>query len=158
MQLVRVLDNTTLLFEKNLHKSLLCIILCKSLLSTVWILDIVSQSEETISVKIFLFKLSNRNSRKCCELGSELTIKTLLLTLIDFETMLTLSFSFVDFEQVNICCDVIKSLFSDYWSILKMLCIRFCPRPSNFYWHNAFMYSPFLNKKAGDINTPNTTK
>ena len=37
-------------------------------------MDIVSQSEETIPVNIFLFRVSNRKIRKWCELRSELTI------------------------------------------------------------------------------------
>ena len=64
----------------------------------------------------------------------------------------------VDFERVNVCWDVIKSLFKDCWSTLKILCIKCCPRPSNFYCHNALMYNPFLNENAGGINTRNTTK
>ena len=31
-----------------------------------------------------------------------------------------------------------------------MLCIKRCPRPSNFYWQNALIYNPFLNKNAGE--------
>ena len=52
-------------------------------------------------------------------------------------------------EQVNVCWDVIKSLLNGFWPNLKMLCRKCCSRPSNFYWHNALMYS-FLNKNAGD--------
>ena len=40
-------------------------------------IDIVSQSKQAASINIFLFIFSNRNSRKWCELCSELTIKTL---------------------------------------------------------------------------------
>ena len=58
--------------------------------------------------------------------------------------------SLVDFEQINVCWDVIKSLLNDSWSTFKILCIKYFPRPSNFYWHNALMYNPFLNKNAGD--------
>ena len=36
----------------------------------------VSQSEEALPINIFLFKVSNRNTRKWCKLCSELTIKT----------------------------------------------------------------------------------
>ena len=60
------------------------------------------------------------------------------------------SVSLVGFEQVSVCWDIIKSLLNNCWSILKMLCITFFPRPSNFYWHNALMYNPFLNENAGD--------
>ena len=60
------------------------------------------------------------------------------------------SVSLVGFEQVNVCWNIIKSLPNYCWSILKTLCIKFCPRPSNFYWHNALMYNPFLNENAGD--------
>ena len=40
-------------------------------------MDSVLQSEEAIPENIFLFKFSNRNSRKWCELCSELTINTM---------------------------------------------------------------------------------
>ena len=70
----------------------------------------------------------------------------------------TLSFSLVDFEQVNVCWDVIKSSLNDCWSILKMLCTKCCPCQRNFYWHNALMYNPFLNKNAGDISIWNTAE
>ena len=40
-------------------------------------MDIELWSEEAISIKIFLSKLSNRPTRKCCELCSELTTKIL---------------------------------------------------------------------------------
>ena len=40
-------------------------------------MDIVSQSKEAVPINISLFKFSNRNTRKWCELCSELTIKTL---------------------------------------------------------------------------------
>ena len=114
-------------------------------------MNIVSYLEETIPVNIFLFKVRNKNTRKRCESYSELTAKTL-------ERRLTLIFFLVDFEQVNVCWDVIKRLFNDCWSILKMLCIQCCSHPSNFYWHNSLMYNSFLNKNAGDVNTRNTTK
>ena len=39
-------------------------------------MDIVSSSEEAQPINIFPFKFSNRNTRKWCELSSELTIKT----------------------------------------------------------------------------------
>ena len=39
-------------------------------------MDIVSKSEETLPIKIFLFKVSNRNTRKLGDLCSELTKKT----------------------------------------------------------------------------------
>ena len=38
-------------------------------------MDIVLWSEEAISINIVLSKLSNRSTRKCCELCSELTTK-----------------------------------------------------------------------------------
>ena len=90
-------------------------------------MDIVLQSEETIPVNIFLFRASNRNTRKWCELYSELTIK--ILDNVDFD---------------------IKSLLNDCWSIFKMLFRKCCPPLSNFYWHNDLMYNPILNKNAGD--------
>ena len=56
---------------------------------------------------IYLFKASNRNTRKRCEICSKLTLKTperrywlLLLTLNIFHTFF-LVFFFVNFEQVN---------------------------------------------------------
>ena len=49
------------------------------------------------------------------------------------------SVSLVDFEQVNICQNVIKSLLNDFWSILKMLCSKCCSHLSNFDWCNALM-------------------
>ena len=55
----------------------------------------------------------------------------------DFRTTSTSSVYLFDFEQVNVYWDVIKSLLNDFRSILKMLCIKCCPLPSNFYWHNA---------------------
>ena len=64
----------------------------------------------------------------------------------------TSSIFLVDFEQVDVCWDVIESLFNDFWPILKMLCNKCCSHPSNFYWHNAFMYS-FLKKNVGDTFT-----
>ena len=67
-------------------------------------------------------------------------------------TTSTSSDSLVDFEQVNVCWDVIKSLLNDFWPILKMLCSKCCSCPSNFYWYNALMYS-FLNKNADDTFT-----
>ena len=49
------------------------------------------------------------------------------------------SVSLVDFEQVNVCWNVIKSLLNDFWSILKMLCSKCCSHLSNFGWCNALM-------------------
>ena len=49
------------------------------------------------------------------------------------------SVSLVDFEQVNVCQNVIKSLLNDFWSILKMLCSKCCSHLSNFDWCNALM-------------------
>ena len=66
----------------------------------------------------------------------------------DIRTTSTSSVSLVDFEQVNVCWDVIKSLLDDFWSIFKMLCSKCCSRPSYFYWHNALIYS-LLNENAG---------
>ena len=40
-------------------------------------MDIVSSSKEAVPINIFMFKFSNRNTRKWYELCSELTIKTL---------------------------------------------------------------------------------
>ena len=68
-------------------------------------------------------------------------------------TMLTSTDSLASFEQVHFCWDVIKRLLNDFWFILKMLCIKCCPRPSNFYWHNALKCIPFLNKNTGDTFT-----
>ena len=70
----------------------------------------------------------------------------------DIRTKSTSSVCLVDFEQVNVCLDVIESLLDDFWPILKMLCSKCCSRPSNFYWQNALMYS-FLNENAGDTLT-----
>ena len=71
----------------------------------------------------------------------------------DIRTTSTLNVSLVDFEDVNICWEVIKSLLNYFWSILKMLCVKFCPCPPSFYWYNALKYSSFLNKNAGDTFT-----
>ena len=68
-------------------------------------------------------------------------------------TTSTLTDSLVDFEQVNVCWGVIKRLSNEFWSVLKMLCIKCCTRLSNFYWHNALKYTPFLNKNAGNTFT-----
>ena len=69
---------------------------------------------------------------------------------VNIRTTSTSIVSLVELEQVNVCCDVIKSLLNDCWSTLKLLCIKCFPRSSNVYWHNALMYNPFLNKYAGD--------
>ena len=37
----------------------------------------------------------------------------------DIRTTSTSNVSPVDFEQVNICCDVTKSSLNDFWSIFK---------------------------------------
>ena len=71
----------------------------------------------------------------------------------DIRTMSSASISLVDFEQVNVCLDVVKGLLSGCWSILKMLCIKFCLRSSDFYWHNTLMQKSFLNKNTGDTFT-----
>ena len=76
----------------------------------------------------------------------------------DIRTKSILSFSLVDFDQVKVGLDVIKSFLSDYWSILKILCIKCCPCSFNLYRYNVFMFKPFLNKSEGGINTRNTTK
>ena len=60
--------------------------------------------------------------------------------------------SLVDFEQVNVCWDAIKSLLNDVWPIFKMLCSKCCSHPSNFHWQNALMFSFFL-KNVGDTFT-----
>ena len=61
---------------------------------------------------IYLFKVNNRNSRKRCELGSKLTIKTPARRrrrsglFIDNSEPISKPFSsvsIVDFEQVNVC-------------------------------------------------------
>ena len=95
----------------------------------------------------------------------------------EIRTTPTSTDSLVDFEQVDVCWYLIKRLLNDIWSILKMLYIKGCPSPSNFYWHsvlnyNTFLiyvkgcpcpsnfywhsalnYNPFLNKNAGDTFT-----
>ena len=71
----------------------------------------------------------------------------------DIKIMSTTSVFLVDSEQVNVFWDVMKGLLNDGWSIFKMLYIKFCPRASYFYWQNALMYNPFLNKNAGDTLT-----
>ena len=58
-------------------------------------MDIVSQLEEAIQINIFLFKVSNSDS-KMVSLMFRVKNK-------DVRTTLTLSVSFVDFEQVNVC-------------------------------------------------------
>ena len=59
-------------------------------------------------------------TQKWCELCSKVRIKVLE------QGRSALSVSLVDFEQINICWDVIKSLLNDFWSILKMLCSKCC--------------------------------
>ena len=61
-------------------------------------------------------------------------------------TTSTSSVSLLTLNALNVCCDVIKSLFNGYWAILKMLSIICFPRPSNFCWHNALAYNPFTLK------------
>ena len=84
-------------------------------------------------------------TQELCELCSEVRTKTL-------ERGQLRVFLLFDFEQVNICWDVIKSLLNDFWLILKMLCSESYSRPPNFYWQNVLMYS-FLNKNARDTLT-----
>ena len=71
----------------------------------------------------------------------------------DIRMTSTSTVSLVDFKQVNVCWDVIKSLFNDFWSILKTFYIKCCPRPSNFYGRNALLYNSFLHKNAYDTFT-----
>ena len=75
----------------------------------------------------------------------------------DIRTTSNWSVSLVNFEQVNVCWDVIKSLLNDFWSILKMLCSKCCSRASYFYWHNALIYL-LLNKNAGENLISSETK
>ena len=70
----------------------------------------------------------------------------------DIRTMSTSTDSLVDFEQVNVSWDVTKR-YKTLQNIFKMLCIKCCPHPSNFYWHNPLKYTLFLNKNAGDTFT-----
>ena len=63
------------------------------------------------------------------------------------KTTSTSTVSLVDFGQVNVW-DVIKSLLNNCWSILKILCIKCCPRPFNFYWHNALIYNSLYQYKC----------
>ena len=72
-------------------------------------MDIGSQSEEAVPINIFLFKFSNGNTREWCELYSELTIKTLEHQ-DDIDSFRSVSLN--DFEKVNVCWDVIKSLLN----------------------------------------------
>ena len=74
-------------------------------------------------------------------------LKSAIVKNKDIRTTLTSSVSLFDFEQVNVCWDVIKSLLNHFWSILKMLCSKYYSRRSYFYWHNALIYS-LLNKNA----------
>ena len=69
---------------------------------------------------------------------------------VNIRTTSTSIVSLVELEQVIVCYDVIKCLLNDYWSTLKLLCIKCFPRSSNVFWYNALMYNPFLNKNAGD--------
>ena len=75
----------------------------------------------------------------------------------DIITTSTSIVSLIDFEQVNVYWDVIKSLLSDFWSILKMLCSKCCSGPSYFFWHNALIYS-LVNKNAGENLISSGTK
>ena len=65
----------------------------------------------------------------------------------DIKTTSTLNVSLVDFEEVNVCWEVRESLLNDFWSILKMLCIKCCPW---FLLVQCFDVNSFLNKNAGD--------
>ena len=58
-------------------------------------MDIVSQLEEAIQISIFLFKVSNSDSKM---VSFMFRVKNK-----DVRTTLTLSVSFGDFEQVNVC-------------------------------------------------------
>ena len=69
---------------------------------------------------------------------------------VNIRTTSTSIVSLVELEQVIVCYDVIKCLLNDYWSTLKLLCIKCFPRSSNVFWYNALMYNLFLNKNAGD--------
>ena len=99
--------------------------------------------------KYFLFKFSNSYSKMVWIMFRGKSK--------DIGTTPTSSVSLVDFEQVNVCWDVIKSLLNDFWSILKMLCSKCCLCLSYFYWHNALIYS-LLNQNAGENLISSETK
>ena len=68
----------------------------------------------------YIIKVNSRNPRKRCELCSELTIKTPCVFVINFEHILHLfSVSIVDFEQINVYCEVYVKL------VLSMSCLIF---------------------------------
>ena len=83
-------------------------------------------------LNVFLFKVSNSDLKMMFRRKNK-----------DIRKMFTLSVFLVDSEQVNVCQDVIKSLLNGVWPISKMLYNKLCSHPSNFYWHNALMYSFF---------------
>ena len=64
-----------------------------------------------ITAKIYLLKISNRKTRKRCEIFSKLTIKT------PEQRYLTLfpSFSIVDFEQVMLSLFIYPGNIINYW-------------------------------------------
>ena len=74
--------------------------------------DWTASNYKTYPVNIYLLKVSNRNTRKRCEIWSKLTIKTPErrhsrrsgVSFVNFEHIFTSfsSVSIVDFEQVNV--------------------------------------------------------
>ena len=53
----------------------------------------------------------------------------------DIITTSTLSVSLVEYEHVNVCWDVIKTLLNDFWSSLKMLCSK-----NALFFFNKFLF------------------
>ena len=51
----------------------------------------------------------------------------------DNRTASNSSVSLVDFEQVNVCWDVIESLLNDFWTSLNILC-------SKYYSHSCLTF------------------
>ena len=84
---------------------------------------------------IYLYKVNNSNTRKWCEIYSELTIKTQerrsTVFIVNFKTYFTTfsSVSIVDFKQVNVCWappyqfkNVEINYCCNYWQMHKNLC------------------------------------
>ena len=96
-------------------------------------MDIVSQPERAIPKNIFMFNFSNRNTREWGELYSELTIKTLERR--RFRMFLLLNLNKQMFAQM------LQKVYSMTAGLFKkMLCIKCCPCPPNFYSQNVLMY------------------
>ena len=64
----------------------------------------------------------------------------------------------VDFEQVNVCWDVIKSLSIYYLMVHKYAMYQMFSTPIQFLLAQYFDVQTVSNKNVGDLDTRNITK